>query len=52
MQAYYNPPANEIVFPAGILQGNYFSINSPAYINYGSFGAVAGHELSVSFLRL
>lgn len=49
VNAYYNPPGNEIVFPAGIMQFPIFSLNVPDYISYGSFAAVAGHELSHAF---
>ncbi|KAK9468482.1 hypothetical protein V1512DRAFT_259596 [Lipomyces arxii] len=49
VNAYYNPPLGEIVFPAGILQPPVFSESQPSYMNYGAFGAVAGHELSHAF---
>jgi endothelin-converting enzyme len=47
VNAYYNPPGNEIVFPAGIMQSPVFYDPSvPQYLSYGAFGAVSGHELS------
>ncbi|KAF1812755.1 peptidase family M13 [Eremomyces bilateralis CBS 781.70] len=49
VNAYYNPPGNEIVFPAGIMQYPVFQLGLPEYVSYGSFGAVAGHELSHGF---
>lgn len=50
VNAYYNPPGNEIVFPAGIMQAPVFHDPSvPRYLSYGAFGAVAGHELSHAF---
>ncbi|CAK7218334.1 hypothetical protein SEUCBS140593_003512 [Sporothrix eucalyptigena] len=49
VNAYYNPPHNEIVFPAAIMQFPLFSVDLPSYVSYGSFGAVAGHELSHAF---
>ncbi|KAF1934863.1 endothelin-converting enzyme 1 [Clathrospora elynae] len=49
VNAYYNPPGNEIVFPAGIMQFPVFDIQVPAYMSYGAFGSVAGHELSHAF---
>ncbi|KAH7929791.1 zincin [Leucogyrophana mollusca] len=49
VNAYYNPPGNEIVFPAGILQPPFFSQNWPGYLSYGSFGMVAAHELTHAF---
>ncbi|KAF8636703.1 hypothetical protein AX17_003507 [Amanita inopinata Kibby_2008] len=49
VNAYFNPPANEIVFPAGILQPPFFAQNWPSYLSYGSFGHVAAHELTHAF---
>jgi len=49
VNAYFNPPANEIVFPAGILQPPFFSKDWPAYLAYGAFGMVAAHELTHAF---
>lgn len=49
VNAYYNPPGNEIVFPAGIMQVPVFSLDLPEYISYGAFASVAGHELSHAF---
>ncbi|HMC87000.1 MAG TPA: M13 family metallopeptidase, partial [Chitinophagaceae bacterium] len=36
--AYYNPNANEIVFPAAILQPPYFDNNADDAFNYGGIG--------------
>ncbi|KAI6248111.1 Endothelin-converting enzyme [Erysiphe necator] len=49
INAYYNPPGNEIVFPAGIMQFPIFDAELPQYINYGAFGSISGHELSHAF---
>ncbi|KAG6371391.1 Metalloprotease [Boletus reticuloceps] len=49
VNAYYNPTGNEIVFPAGILQPPFFSLEWPGYLSYGSFGMVAAHELTHAF---
>ncbi|KAF9578219.1 hypothetical protein BGW38_006098, partial [Lunasporangiospora selenospora] len=49
VNAYYNPSANEIVFPAGILQQPFFRGSNPEYLNYGGIGVVAGHELTHAF---
>ena len=50
VNAYYNPPGNEIVFPAGIMQKPVFYDPSvPQYLSYGAFGAISGHELSHAF---
>lgn len=47
VNAYYNPPGNEIVFPAGIMQPPvFYGSAAPLYLAYGAFGAVSGHELS------
>jgi len=47
--AYYNPPLNEIAFPAAILQFPFFSPDADDAINYGGIGAVIGHEFSHGF---
>ncbi len=47
--AYYNPPLNEIVFPAGILQFPYFDFAADDAINYGGIGMVIGHEMTHAF---
>ena len=49
VNAYYNPPANEIVFPAAILQPPFFDVSADDAINYGAIGAVIGHEISHGF---
>ena len=47
--AYNNPSANEIVFPAGILQPPYFDNEADDALNYGGIGMVIGHELTHTF---
>ena len=49
VNAYYNPPMNEIVFPAAILQPPFFDVNADDAVNYGAIGAVIGHEFSHGF---
>ncbi|TVQ92685.1 MAG: M13 family peptidase [Deltaproteobacteria bacterium] len=49
VNAYYNPLANEIAFPAGILQPPFFSREFPQAMNYGAMGMVMGHEVSHGF---
>jgi putative endopeptidase len=45
VNAQYNPLANEITFPAAILQPPFFDINADDALNYGGIGAVIGHEM-------
>ena len=45
VNAYYNPLANEIVFPAAILQPPFFDPEAGDAVNYGGIGAVIGHEM-------
>ncbi len=49
VNAYYNPPLNEIVFPAAILQPPFFNLNADEAVNYGGIGAVIGHEIGHGF---
>lgn len=49
VNAYYNPVANEIVFPAAILQPPFFDLNADDAVNYGGIGAVIGHEIGHGF---
>jgi putative endopeptidase len=49
VNAYYNPPRNEIVFPAAILQPPFFDPNADPAVNYGGIGAVIGHEITHGF---
>jgi predicted metalloendopeptidase len=43
------PLQNALNFPAAIMQPPYFDVNADAAHNYGSMGAVIGHEISHSF---
>ncbi|TFH01095.1 MAG: M13 family peptidase [Calditrichales bacterium] len=49
VNAYYNPPMNEVVFPAAILQPPFFNMTADDAVNYGSIGSVIGHELTHGF---
>ena len=49
VNAYYNPPLNEIVFPAAILQAPFFNLEADDAVNYGAIGAVIGHEIGHGF---
>ncbi len=49
VNAYYNPSANEIVFPAAILEPPFFDMSADDAANYGAIGAIIGHEISHGF---
>jgi putative endopeptidase len=49
VNAYYNPPLNQIVFPAAILQPPFFNMEADDAVNYGAIGAVIGHEIGHGF---
>jgi putative endopeptidase len=49
VNAFYNPTDNTINFPAGILAGEFFNEKADPAANFGSIGAVVGHELTHGF---
>jgi len=49
VNAFYNPPTNEIVFPAAILQPPFFNYKADDAVNYGGIGMVIGHEMTHGF---
>jgi putative endopeptidase len=49
VNAYNGSLENKIVFPAGILQAPIFDPDADPAVNYGSAGAVIGHEISHGF---
>jgi endothelin-converting enzyme/putative endopeptidase len=49
VNAYYDPPMNDINFPAGILQPPFFDSKLDEATNLGAIGAVIGHELTHGF---
>ena len=46
VNAYYSPVQHAVVMPAGVLQAPYFNADADEAVNYGSIGAVIGHEVS------
>ncbi|MBB3348426.1 M13 family metallopeptidase [Sphingomonas sp. BK069] len=49
VNAYYDPLANQITFPAAILQPPFFDPKADVAVNYGAIGAVIGHEMGHGF---
>jgi putative endopeptidase len=49
VNAYYNPPQNNINFPAGILQPPYYSNSMDPAVNFGGIGVIIGHEMTHGF---
>jgi len=49
VNAYYSPPDNKIVFPAGILQPPFFHESFDDAVNYGGIGSVIAHEFTHAF---
>jgi putative endopeptidase len=49
VNAYYNPPQNNINFPAGILQPPFYDASKDAAVNFGGVGVVIGHEMTHGF---
>lgn len=49
INAYYTPSRNEIILPAAMLQPPLFDPDAEDAANYGSLGAVIGHEISHAF---
>jgi endothelin-converting enzyme len=49
VNAFYRPGLNEIIIPAAMLQPPLFQMDADDAVNYGSIGAVIGHELGHGF---
>ncbi|WP_419703783.1 M13 family metallopeptidase [Promicromonospora sp. NFX87] len=46
VNAYYDPRANEVVVPAGMLQPPFFDSSADEPENFGGIGSLMGHEIS------
>lgn len=49
VNAQYSPSANDITFPAGILQYPFYDFGADDAVNYGGIAAVIGHEMTHGF---
>jgi putative endopeptidase len=49
VNAYYDPPMNDINFPAGILQPPFYDFTKDPAVNFGGIGVVIGHEMTHGF---
>ena len=49
VNAYYDPPMNDINFPAGILQPPFYDFSKDPAVNFGAIGVVIGHEMTHGF---
>ena len=49
VNAFYSPNQNKMVFPAGILQPPFYSVDFAVPVNLGAMGMVVGHELTHGF---
>ncbi|MFT3696160.1 MAG: M13 family metallopeptidase [Kofleriaceae bacterium] len=49
VNAYYDASLNGMVFPAGILQPPFYSVDASVAVNAGGMGMVVGHELTHGF---
>lgn len=49
VNAFYNPIENSMQFPAGILQGGFYTQGGPRYSNYAAIGFIIAHEMTHGF---
>ena len=49
MRGYYDPRANDIVLPAGLLQPPLFDVSLPAAMRWGAAGSMMAHEWTHAF---
>lgn len=53
IKAYYDLFANQVIFPAGLLQAPFvFGKSVPHYMGFGAFGSVAGRKIAHSVGRI
>lgn len=49
MNTYYSLQNNLIFVPAGVIQGLYWAVDRPNYVNYAILGFIVGHEITHAF---
>lgn len=49
INAYYDPASNNIFIPTSIINDIFFKMNTGPLYNYGSLGAIIGHEIMHCF---
>lgn len=49
VNAFYSISFNTINVPIGAIAGPFFDLKQPTVLNYGSFGAILGHEITHGF---
>ncbi|XP_049523800.1 neprilysin-1-like isoform X2 [Dermacentor silvarum] len=49
VNAFYNPAANEMLYPSGVLQGVFYQYGLPRSLSFGAIGMVVGHEMTHGF---
>ncbi|KAG5671202.1 hypothetical protein PVAND_001411 [Polypedilum vanderplanki] len=49
VNAFYSSVENSIKFPAGIMQGQFYTLGRPEYMNYAAIGSIIGHEITHGF---
>ena len=49
VNAFYDPSVNGIIFPAGVLQGEFYNVDRDREENLGAIGTIIAHEITHSF---
>ncbi|KAG0220041.1 hypothetical protein BGX33_009593 [Mortierella sp. NVP41] len=52
VNGYYLYSSNQVIIPAGVLQGHAFNVDNPEYVNFGAIGRLIGHEIGHGFDNL